>query len=124
MHPQPSARHSLRSWEFKSACRRINLVHAPINSSYPVYKNNFVKIFLIHPKTIMRWTAPSDSRYCAFAGRRYYVRDSEKQCEDWERSLSLLHVGHRLEWQDPTSPAFYAQAAPTPEAAAAGRWFH
>jgi len=55
----------------------------------------------------MRWTAPSDPRYRALAGRRHYVRDSEKQCEDWERSLSLLHVGHRLGLQYPHVSGFF-----------------
>src|SRR5437867_8581909 len=58
---------------------RSNPDHAPINSSYPLYKNNFVKIFLIHPKTIMRWTAPSDSRYRALAGRRHYVQQARSE---------------------------------------------
>src|SRR5437879_5241873 len=102
--------YSSRSWEFKSAGRRINPDHASINSSYPLYKNNFVKIFLIQPKTIMRWTAPSDPRYCAHVDRRLITRDSEKQCEDWERSLSLLHVGHRLGLQYPTSPDFLSSS--------------
>ena len=60
----------------------------------------------------MRWTAPGDSRYCAFAGRRLVTPGQQESSVTTGRGRSrCFHVGHRLELQDPTFPDFCSSRA-------------